>query len=191
MGGPSPNWEMCFEMGLTLAEVGRDQKHTLRTGCFLSAEHFPGILLPSCQEAVFILLVEAGIHCYVVCILATMENSQQSRMAPWGSCKVDSWSQTCLFFFLKVLPSPAKPAVLIHHTLPPQSLGREEQRCRDISCQYYGCNTLLPDISQLLLQMPEPRLVVFWREGLTLCCCTHRLHCYSRSLCLSSLLCCK
>lgn len=99
MGGPSPNWEMCFEMGLTLAEVGRDQKHTLRTGCFLSAEHFPGILLPSCQEAVFILLVEAGIHCYVVCILATMENSQQSRMAPWGSCKVDSWSQTCLFFF--------------------------------------------------------------------------------------------
>lgn len=91
MGGPSPNGEMYFEVALTLAEIGRDQKHILRTGCFLSAEHLPGILLPSCQKAVFILLVEAGIRCCVVCgILTAMENSQQAHMAPWGSYKVAS-----------------------------------------------------------------------------------------------------
>lgn len=41
MGGPSANWEM----DLTQAEVVRDQKHMLRTGHFLSAEHFSSFYL--------------------------------------------------------------------------------------------------------------------------------------------------
>lgn len=61
MGDPSANWEM----DLTLAEVVRDQKHISRTGYFISAEHFSGILLPSGQETLFILLRDADSHHYI------------------------------------------------------------------------------------------------------------------------------
>lgn len=82
---------MYFEMDVTLVEVVRDQKYLLRTGCFLSAEHFSGILLPSGQEALFILLTGADTPPYIACgVLTPMENFQQAGMAPWRSCKVDS-----------------------------------------------------------------------------------------------------
>lgn len=93
MGSPSANWEV----GLTLAEVVRDQKGILRTSYFLSPELFLGTL-PSGQEALFILLTDADIHYYIACgILTIMENLQQAGMAPWRLYKVGSWSQTSSF----------------------------------------------------------------------------------------------
>lgn len=61
MGDSSAKWEM----DLTLAEAVRDQKHISRTGYFISAEHLSGILLPSGQEALFIILRNEDSHHYI------------------------------------------------------------------------------------------------------------------------------
>lgn len=78
------------EVGLTLAEVVRDQKHILRTGYFLSAQHFSEILLPSGQEALFILLMNAGICHYIAAGRLTIILSNRAGTATWRSCNVES-----------------------------------------------------------------------------------------------------
>lgn len=83
-------WEaevQTVEVSLTLAEVVRDQKGILRTSYFLSPELFLGIL-PSGQEASFILLTDADIHYYI----AYTDNNGEFPTGRYGTLEIiQSW----------------------------------------------------------------------------------------------------
>lgn len=117
MGDSSANWEM----DLTLAEVVRDQKHISRIDYFISAEHFSGILLPSGQEVLFIILRDADSHHYI-----HLWYTEINGKFPTGRCgtleNMQSWlliSNSQFFCYLAQLsklclcwgPQPLSPSV--------------------------------------------------------------------------------
>lgn len=106
-------------MDLTLAEVVRDQKHISRTGYFISAEHFSGILLPSGQETLFILLRHADSHHYI-----HLWYTEINGEFPTGRYSTLETMQIWLLISVFLLPGPAEPAVLVLRHSASQSFKR-------------------------------------------------------------------
>lgn len=171
MGDSSTNWEM----DLTLAEVVRDRKH-ISTDYLISAEHFSGILLPSGQEALFIILRDADSHHYIHLWYAeingkfptgrhgTLENMQSWLLISNSQffCDLAQLSQLCLCW-------------------GPQSLSPSKEDRRAETSAVNVKDAVLFSTVTVDAGAKEPRLAMFW-VGLSLDCCTQRLYQHLNSL---------